>query len=58
MARLSKRAVHQALAGEQDYFIWDDELRGFGLRIFKSGKRSYLVQNRAKGRTRRGLGYL
>lgn len=53
MARLSKRAVDQALVGEQDYFIWDDELPGFGLRVFKSGKRSYLVQYRAKGRTRR-----
>jgi integrase len=53
MAKLSKRSVDQAEAGKKDYFIWDDELPGFGLRIFKSGKRSYLVQYRAKGRTRR-----
>lgn len=53
MARLSKRGVDRAVAGEKDYFIWDEELPGFGLRIFKSGKRSYLVQYRAKGRTRR-----
>lgn len=53
MAKLSKRIVDQAEAGEKDYFIWDDELPGFGLRVFKSGKRSYLVQYRAKGRTRR-----
>lgn len=53
MAKLSKRSVDQAEAGEKDYFIWDDELPGFGLRVFKSGKRSYLVQYRAKGRTRR-----
>jgi integrase len=53
MARLNKRGVDQAVAGEKDYFIWDEELPGFGLRVFKSGKRSYLVQYRAKGRTRR-----
>jgi integrase len=53
MAKLSKRVVDHAETGENDYFIWDDELPGFGLRIFKSGKRSYLVQYRAKGRTRR-----
>lgn len=53
MAKLSKRIVDHAEAGDKDYFIWDDELPGFGLRVFKSGKRSYLVQYRAKGRTRR-----
>ena len=53
MAKLSKRTVDQAEAGEKDYFIWDDELLGFGLRVFKSGRRSYLVQYRTKGRTRR-----
>ncbi len=53
MAKLNKRTVDQAEAGRADYFIWDDELPGFGLRVFTSGKRSYLVQYRAKGRTRR-----
>ncbi|WP_289297942.1 tyrosine-type recombinase/integrase [uncultured Reyranella sp.] len=53
MAKLSKRTVDQAEAGNKDYFIWDDELPGFGLRVFASGKRSYLIQYRAAGRTRR-----
>ncbi|HBO2075786.1 TPA: tyrosine-type recombinase/integrase [Pseudomonas aeruginosa] len=53
MAKLTKRVVDAAAAREKDYFIWDDELPGFGLRIFASGRRSYLIQYRAAGRTRR-----
>lgn len=53
MARLTKRVVDAVDVCEKDYFIWDDELPGFGLRVFASGKRSYLIQYRAVGRTRR-----
>lgn len=53
MARLSKRIVDAARAGAADYFIWDNELTGFGLRVFSSGKRSYLVQYRFRSRTHR-----
>lgn len=53
MAKLTKRTVDNAAVGETDYIIWDDELPGFGLRVFASGKRSYLVQYRAAGRSRR-----
>ena len=53
MAKLTKRIVDAATSNGRDYFIWDDELPGFGLRIFASGKRSYLIQYRAAGRTRR-----
>ena len=53
MAKLTKRIVDAADVREKDYFIWDDELPGFGLRVFASGKRSYLIQYRAVGRTRR-----
>ena len=53
MPKLNKRVVDAATAYDKDYFIWDDELPGFGLRVFASGKRSYLIQYRAQGRTRR-----
>jgi integrase len=53
MAKLTKRVVDAAESRSSDYFIWDEELPGFGLRVFKSGKRSYLVQYRTAGRTRR-----
>ena len=53
MARLTKRVVDAAEAGAKDYVIWDDELPGFGLRVFTSGKRSYVLQYRSAGRSRR-----
>lgn len=53
MAKLSKRIVDQAASKEKDYFIWDDEMPRFGLRVYASGKRSYLIQYRARARTRR-----
>ncbi|MFF9552747.1 tyrosine-type recombinase/integrase [Methylobacterium fujisawaense] len=53
MPKLSKRVVEAAEPQGRDYFLWCDELPGFGVRIFASGRRSYLVQYRASGRSRR-----
>ena len=53
MTKLTKRVVDAADARDKDYVIWDDELPGFGLRVFTSGKRSYVIQYRSAGRSRR-----
>jgi hypothetical protein len=53
LAKLTKRVVDAAEARDKDYVIWDDELPGFGLRVFTSGKRSYVLQYRSLGRSRR-----
>lgn len=53
MAKITKRTVDAAEPRGRDYFLWCDELPGFGLRVFASGRRSYLVQYQAGGRSRR-----
>jgi hypothetical protein len=53
MVKITKRVVETAEAQEKAYVIWDDELSGFGLRVFGSGKRSYVIQCRIGGRSRR-----
>ena len=53
MPKLTKTLVDRAGTSERDDFVWDDDVPGFGLRVFKSGKRSYLIQYRMGGRTRR-----
>lgn len=53
MPKITKRVVDASEIRDEDYVIWDDELPGFGLRVFASGKRSYVIQYRALGRSRR-----
>ena len=49
-ARITKRAVDQLAQGSTDVFLWDDVLRGFGLRLTPKGARSYILQYRMGGR--------
>lgn len=53
MPKITKRVVDASEVRDKDYVIWDDELPGFGLRVFASGKRSYVIQYRTAGRSRR-----
>ncbi|CAL4869982.1 Tyrosine recombinase XerC (plasmid) [Asticcacaulis sp. MM231] len=52
MTKLTKRAVESASIQDKTYCLWDDELRGFGLRIWPTGHKVYLVKCRVKGRQR------
>lgn len=53
MPKLTKRFVDSLKPEQSDYFAWDDELKGFGVRISPKGKKTFLIQYRAAGRTRR-----
>jgi integrase len=41
--------VDAAEKRDQRYFIWDSELSGFGLRVEKSGAKTFIVRYRAEG---------
>ena len=54
MANINKRLVDSLKPSpEGDVWAWDDKLKGFGLRVKPSGYKSYMVQYRSQGRTRR-----
>ena len=48
--RISKRSVDAVKAGGTDAVYWDGELTGFGLRVRRSGRKSYVVQTRIAGK--------
>lgn len=53
MPRLTKREVDKAEGRAARYTIFDDELKGFGLRIFPSGAKSWIIEYRPDGGGRR-----
>jgi integrase len=53
MPKLTKRIVDAAEIRATEYFIWDDDIPGFGLRVLPSKRKSYIVQYRAGRRSRR-----
>jgi integrase len=53
MTKLSKRTIDALKPQDGDYFVWDEELKNFGVRVLPSGQKTFLVQYRNGGRTRR-----
>ena len=49
IVRVTKRAVDQAGPLPKPYFVWDGELRGFGVRIDPGGAKTFAVRYRPKG---------
>ena len=51
--KLSARTVGWLSVAERDAIFWDRDLPGFGVRVYPSGTRTYVVQSRGEGRSRR-----
>ena len=50
---LSKRVVDRLSVNGKDAVFWDPDLAGFGVRVYPSGKKVFVVQTRAFGRSKR-----
>ena len=51
-SKLKKNLVDKAKPQSKDYFLWDGELKGFGIKIAKGGRKSYVCKYRVgSGRT-------
>ncbi|AUQ65459.1 site-specific integrase [Phaeobacter inhibens] len=53
MPKLTKRTVEALMPEAKDYFLWDSQIAGFGVRVMPSGAKTYQAQYRKGGRTRR-----
>lgn len=51
--RITKGSVDALKKADRDQFLWDDELKGFGLRVTAKDARSYVYQYRMGGREAR-----
>jgi integrase len=55
--RITKQLVDTAASRDVDYFFWDTDVKGFGLKVSLGGKKTYVCQYRTAGgrvgRTRR-----
>ena len=48
--KITKRAVDDVAPGQSDQFVWDTELKGFGLKVTPAGNKVYILQYRTGGR--------
>jgi integrase len=48
--KITKRSVDALAPAKRDVFLWDEELRGFGLKVTPGGAKSYIAQYRLGGR--------
>ena len=48
--KITKRAVDAAPSGNRVAWVWDSEVKGFGLKVTPGGQKIYVVQYRTGGR--------
>jgi integrase len=47
-AKLTKRTVDAQKAGSAEYVVWDSDIRGYGLRVHPSGRKTYFLKYRTR----------
>jgi integrase len=50
LTKITKRAVDSVAPGGADQFLWDRDLKGFGLKVTPAGNKVYILQYRKGGR--------
>ncbi len=50
MPKITKRTVDALKPKERERVVWDDDLKGFGVRIHPSGRKVFIVKTRHRGR--------
>ena len=50
---ISKRTVDSLSVEDREAVFWDDKLPGFGVRVYPSGSKVYVVHTRHRGKSRR-----
>lgn len=53
MANITKRLVDSLIPKEKDYIVWDDNIKGFGIKVTPKGKKSYLFKYLSKDKVQR-----
>lgn len=48
--KISKRTVDSIPIGPKENYLWDTDLKGFGVKVTAAGSISYLIQYRMGGR--------
>jgi len=50
MPRITKRTVEALSGQESERVVWDDDLKGFGVRVHPTGRKVYIVKTRYRGK--------
>ena len=50
MPKITKRTVDALEPRDREHVLWDGEIKGFGVRVRPSGRKTYIVKYRDRGR--------
>ena len=51
LPKITKRTVDALAPAEKERIVWDDDIKGFGVRVHPTGRKVYIVKYRHEGRS-------